>query len=135
MKRKLLVIAALSAMAAPQIGIASDDTTALKAKLQASMQREVDRRLIEGALVNIDLQTGDATRLYPVEAHPMILSMGDDGNHFVLCSDLKNSAGQSTTVDYYMARNGNRFSIVRTEINNRAPLKALMSQGKVAHLE
>jgi len=127
-----LVAAALAAPASlPSLAHATD-TTELKAKLQASMQRSVERRLVDGALLSLDFETGETTQLYPVEAHPMILAMGD---HFVLCSDLKALDGTSKTVDYYMAKNGNRYSIFRTEIDNRAPLKALMKAGKAHHLE
>lgn len=108
------------------------DTTHLKADLQASLQRSVDRMLIDGALMHVDLQTGQTQALYPVEAHPMILQMGE---HYVLCSDLKALDGTENTVDYYLTKNGTRYSLIRTEINNREPLKALMKAGVVSRLE
>ncbi|MEM9852014.1 MAG: hypothetical protein AAF761_08450 [Pseudomonadota bacterium] len=134
--KSLITGALLGAMLAlPIQAIASEDTTALKTRLQASMQREVDRRLVEGALIKMDFETGATVAFYPVEAHAMILQLGDSGDQFVLCSDLKSVDGKSTTVDYYMARNGNRYTIFHTAIGNRAPLKKLMKEGKAKHLK
>ena len=55
------------------------------------------------------------------------------GAYFVLCSDLKRPDGTSVEVDYYLARKGERFALVQTEIDNREALRALMSAGK-AHV-
>ncbi|MEM7441190.1 MAG: hypothetical protein AAF393_16460 [Pseudomonadota bacterium] len=135
MIRLLIPAMAAAMLAAPHVATAASDTTALKTKLQAYMQREVDRRLIDGALLSLDYETGDSTALYPVEAHPMIMTFTDGSERYVLCSDLKTIDGKSHTVDYYMAKNGNRYTIFKTEINNRKPLKSMMKAGKVTQLK
>lgn len=124
-----LGLAALTAL--PAVGFAND-TTELKARLQASLQRTVERTLVDGALLDLDFSTGQVEAFYPIEAHPMILQFGE---HYVLCSDLKRIDGSTATVDYYMTKNGNRFSVFRTEINNRGPLKSFMAEGKVTKLD
>ena len=97
-----------------------------KARLQAAMQRHLDRQLVDGAILHLDLQTGEVEHLYPTQAHPMIMTLG---NYFVMCSDLKDESGQSYPIDLYMAQVGNRFVVFRTVIDDRTPLKALMNNG------
>lgn len=125
-----LLFALLIALS-PAIAIASD-TTALKAKLQAAMQRTQERSLINGAIVRVNLETGESEHLYPTEAHPMILTMSD---MFVLCATLRTESGEKRLVDYYFADDGKRFKVVRTEIENRAPLKALIKAGLAKRLK
>ena len=135
MTHLMAVTALATALLLPQAGTAKENTTALKAQLQAHLQRSIDRQLVEGAFMDLNLETGEMTPLYPVKAHPMVLRMGEDGNSFVLCSDLKSRDGKSVPVDFYMTRNGTRFTIIRTEIGNRAPLKALLKSGVAARLK
>ena len=111
---------------------AVEDTTVLKAELQAAMQRHIDRSSIDGALPYMNLATGEIEPLYPTEAHPMILTMSGG---YILCADLRTSAGEARLVDFYVADGGKRFKIIRTEVDNRAPLKALMSSGKAKRLK
>lgn len=133
MTRFLAPVLVAVSLALPQAAQAID-TTELKTKLQASVQREVDRRLIDGALLSINYDSGESMALYPVEAHPMILTFDDGTDRYVLCADLRTVDGKSYTVDYYVAKNGNRYTIFKTEIDNRAPLKSLMKAGVVKHL-
>ncbi len=108
------------------------DTTILKAELQAAMQRHMDRSVINGALPFMNLETGKVEPLYPTESHPLILTMGDS---FVLCADLRTSEGKKRIVDFYVTQAGKRYKIIRTEIDNRAPLKALVSSGVAKRLK
>ncbi|MGV6813272.1 MAG: hypothetical protein ACWA47_13565 [Brevirhabdus sp.] len=124
--KKLKIAAVLAgAMAFP--AFASDDMTKLITTLQAATQRVIERSMIDGAIQHLDLNTGEMTSLYPTENHPMVVALGDN---YVLCADLSDGKGNSMPVDYYLTQNGNRFALVRTEINNRQPLKALMKAGK-----
>ena len=103
-----------------------------KAGLQSAMVQHIDRQLVEGAYIDLDLKSGDVRRLVPAKNHPMVLQMGE---HFVLCTDFKTKAGDSVNMDFYVARRGKFFVIYRTEIANRAPLEALMQAGKVSMLD
>lgn len=129
MLRSLLIVSLIAL--SPAVAIASD-TTALKAKLQAAMQRTQERNLVDGAIINVDLSTGELEKLYPTEAHPMILTMGD---MYVMCATLRTESGEKRLVDYYVAGDGKRFKIVQTEIENRAPLKALIKAGLAKRLK
>ena len=129
MRTILAILAICAALAAPA---AAKDTTVLKAELQAAMQRHIDRNVIDGALPYLDLESGEVTPLYPTEAHPMILTLGEG---YVLCADLRTTEGVSRPVDFYMMPAGKRYKIVRTEIDNRPPLKALMQAGKAKRLK
>ncbi|WP_165586987.1 hypothetical protein [Pseudaestuariivita atlantica] len=51
------------------------------------------------------------------------------GDYFVMCAGLLTKDGVRQPVDFHMARNGRRFTIFRTEIGNRAPLKKLIKAG------
>ena len=128
--RLLLLCVALAlnpaAFGAEKVGAAD------KAALQASMRQHIDRQLVKGNYLDLDLSTGIVRTLHPVTAHPMLLRMG---NHFVLCTDFRDDDGKPVNVDFYMARRGNGFVVFRTEVGNRGPLDRLMAAGKVERLE
>ena len=102
-----------------------------KLQLQADMERHIQGVMINGVYPHIDLTTGAQQTLFPAAGHPMILKMSQ-GELFVLCSELRDESGQSHNVDFYMAKSGASYKVIRTEVSNRAPLKALMERGLVA---
>ena len=105
--------------------------TVERARLQAAMQQHIERSQIDGALLRLDPETGRIERLYPTQAHPSILASGD---YFVLCTSLRDEAGNSTTLDLYMAQRGRSFTVFHTEIGNRTPLMKLLKDGVVEPL-
>lgn len=106
-------------------------TLAEQAAMQAAMQQYVDRQSIDGALLYLDHESGEVRKLHPVTAHPMILSMAP---HFVLCFDFRDDQGGDVPVDYYMARNGNGYTIFHTSVADRDLLQKLMKSGRVQRL-
>ncbi len=130
MKKTLTQIAATALICLA--GAAQADTSNLRAGLQASMQRSVDRNSVAGALVHVDLSSGETTAYYPTDTHPMIMELG---SLYVLCAEVMDPDGVTEEVDYYMMRDGERFSVVRTEIGNREPLAALAEAGQAVRLD
>ncbi|NCQ24997.1 MAG: hypothetical protein GW798_11240 [Roseovarius sp.] len=106
--------------------------TEVRTQLQAALQRSLGRSMVNGALPHLDLTTGELTSFYPTENHEIILKMA---NVYVMCATLTTADGREATVDYYMTQTGTSYGVIRTEINNRAPLKALMGSGKAIRLE
>lgn len=107
-------------------------TLAEQATLQAAMQRHVEASSIDGAVLYLDRETGEARPLHPVTAHPMILSYGE---HFVLCFDFRDASGKNVPIDYYMARRGNGYVVFHTAVADRTLLKELMADGRVKRLK
>lgn len=105
---------------------ASAAGTVDKARLQAAMQQHIQRNLIDGAILQLNTENGKVRPLYPTQAHPMVIVMGD---HFVLCTDLRDKAGNAMPMDLYMATSGRSFTVFHTEIGNRAPLLRLLKNG------
>jgi len=105
---------------------AGTERTVDKAKLQAAMQLYVQRNQINGAILQLDTKTGEVRPLYPTQAHPMIIAMGEN---FVLCTDLRDKAGNTKPLDLYMAPSGRSFTVFHTEIDNRAPLTKFIKDG------
>ncbi len=97
-----------------------------KARLQAAMQQHIGRSLVDGAILHLDTETGEVKSLYPTQAHPMVIVMGDN---FVLCTDLRDKAGNTMPLDLYMAPSGRSFKVFHSEIDNRLPLKTFMKKG------
>ena len=110
---------------------AADPNAATRVRLQGFLQSHIDRVLVDGAYLAVDLATGEVRKLYPTTAHPMIMTFG---SHYVLCSEFRDSAGKPIEMDFYTAARGNGHIVFRTEVANRAPLMALMDKGKVQRL-
>lgn len=113
------------ALAAPA---SADERSELRIALQASMQRHIDRNVIDDAYLTLDLEDGSLERYIPMKAHTAIL-IGD--GYYVLCAEMRDETGKSIPVDYYLAKAGRGFRVFRTEIANRSPLRSLMKSGKV----
>lgn len=107
---------------------AADPNAATRVRLQSFLQSHIDRVLVDGAYLAVDLATGEVRKLYPTTAHPMIMAMG---SHFVVCSEFRDAAGKPVDMDFYTAVRGNGYVVFRTEVANRGPLKALMDKGVV----
>lgn len=95
------------------------------------MQRHIDRVLVNDVFVSVDLAGGGLEHYHPTKAHKTILQ-GD--GYYVLCSDMRDQAGKSVPVDYYMVKARRGYRVFRTEIGNRKPLRALMKAGKLSKL-
>lgn len=111
--------------------LAADPEATVRVKLQSFLQAHVDRLLVDGAFLWLDLPTGEVRKLYPTTAHPMIMAFGAN---YVLCSEFRDSAGKPVEMDFYTAVRGHGHVVFRTEIANRGPLMALMDKGKVQRL-
>lgn len=103
-----------------------------KAALQAAMQMHVERQSIDGGLLYLDQESGEVRTLHPVTAHPMILSMKP---YYVLCFDFRDDQGKAVPVDYYMARNGNGYTVFHSAVADRKLLRELMQSGRVQRLQ
>lgn len=106
--------------------------TELRTQLQAALQRSLGRTMMDGALPYLDLSTGQLSKFYPTENHEIILKLEEV---YVMCATLLAPDGQEVPVDYYMTQSNGRYGVIRTEINNRTPLKALMDAGRATRLE
>ena len=113
-------------------GAQAQSLAELRTTLQAALQRNLGRLMLGGALPHVDLKTGTLTRFYPTENHQVILKMGEI---YVMCSTLVSEDGREALVDYYITQSDGRFGVIRTEIDNRAPLRALMEAGHATRLE
>lgn len=126
--RTILLVAALLGLGTGPAFAEASPTLTEKAALQAAMQRHIDRSMVDGVILHLDRASGDVQRLHPVTAHPMILVFGE---HFVLCFDFRDDAGNNVPIDYYMARQGSGYTVFHTAVADRALLQDLMAAGKV----
>ena len=106
----------------------AEDASGIKIELQASMQRHIDRGLIDGQMLSVNFEDGSIKGYFPTKVHSDVLK-GD--GYFVMCSEVVDAEGQSIDVDYYLARGERGFKVFKTAINNRAPLIALINAGEV----
>ncbi len=101
-----------------------------RASLQAAMQQYIDNRMIDGAYLDFELDTGAMRHLYPIKAHPLILKMD---SHFVLCSSFRDEQGEHVNIDFYAARD-ERDIVFYSAIDDQDRLMSLMEQGKVSRI-
>ena len=124
----LLLGASLPALFAPAHALSLTEKTAL----QVAMQQHVDRQTVEGSYLFFDRETQSVSSLAPVAAHPMILTMGE---HYILCFDFLDAAGEKVELDYYLARKGESFVVFHEAIAQRDVVRAMMQAGKVKPAE
>ena len=97
-----------------------------KAALQAAAQQHINRSLVNDAYLDLDIETGETRKLFPIKAHPMIVKMDDI---FVLCTDFKDESGKSVNIDIYVAQNDDSYVVFETIIDDRAMLMRRMKNG------
>jgi hypothetical protein len=124
----IVLLAAFSAMPAYAANITEADRTAL----HAVMLQHIDRQVVDGMYLRMDLKGGNIEQFAPAKAHPMMFTMGEN---YVLCTDFKDKDGKTAMVDFYVAKRGKSYAVFQTEINNRDPLMKLMETGKVKSVD
>ncbi len=114
------------------LGVAHGATISEKAAMQAAMQQFIDRSLVKGAYLQIDMKDGKVRHLYPNKAHPMILGMGE---YFVLCSDFRDASSGSVNVDFYLARENDLFVVFHVAVDDRVMLQRQISEGRAQRVD
>lgn len=100
------------------------------ANLQAVMQAHIEKNLVDGALLQLDEKSGTVRQLYPATAHPMIMAVG---NYFYLCTDFRDAEGHDVMVNFYAARDGDKYIIFHTIFGDNKELEAMVEkQAKLA---
>ncbi|MEM8777163.1 MAG: hypothetical protein AAGF53_19235 [Pseudomonadota bacterium] len=127
--KNLLITAAMCLGMSASAAVA--DNAQISTDLQIVMQRHIERSMIDGAIIHIDDEAGEIFKLFPTKAHALIMKGAD---FFVLCADLKDEAGRSFEVDYYLVESPRGFKVVRTEVDNREVLKKMVRAGLVSKL-
>ena len=129
---KKIIIGALALVAFCTGANASKFSTENKVALQAIMQHHVQKNLVDGVYPNVKLKNGKVSDLAPTKSHAMVVAIGGG---YVLCTDFRDSEGQSVNVDFYITSKNGRFMVFQTEIDNRAPLNKLIASGKASLLK
>jgi hypothetical protein len=131
--RRLAVFLPLFMVGRLGVAMAADPlSTADKVALQTIMAQYIEQHTVGDAFLHVDPQTGGMRKLYPITQHPMIVKMKDV---LVLCADLRDKDGKTVDADFYATRDNGQFVIFQLEINNRAPLTALVMKGAASLLE
>ncbi|MCH9674596.1 MAG: hypothetical protein K0U93_24365 [Gammaproteobacteria bacterium] len=90
--------------------------------LQTQMQSFVEQSLVDGKYLHIDPARGKVVALTPMEAHPMIMKMGD---YFILCAQFQNTDGDEVNIDFYFARQGDSFVVFDTLVERHDVIERL----------
>lgn len=101
------------------------------AELQITMQTHIEQQKIDGAVLHLDFNSGAIERLYPVEAHPMVIEI--EGG-YVLCADLAREDGSTVPLDVYIVEESGDMVVFDTIVANRAPLVKLIKSGKATRI-
>jgi hypothetical protein len=95
--------------------------------LQATMQSFVDQSLVDGAILQIDYETGKTQPIYPGKAHPIVMAIDDK---FVLCSEFRDANGLAVNADFYIAGSDDKFVVYAAHYGPHPELEALAKAGK-----
>jgi hypothetical protein len=129
MKNFMTGIAVACALALSTPVMAASISDAEMVSLQATMQNHIDQNLVDGAVLSLDPNTGDITKLYPAKAHPKMMLFGDK---YVLCTDFMDDAGNMVMGNYYMAKSEDHYVVISATYGYDALLERLMADGRVA---
>ena len=100
------------------------------ANLQAVLQAHIEKNLVDGALLQLDEKSGAVRELYPATAHPVIMAVG---KYFYLCTDFRDAEGQDVMINFYAAKDGDRYVIFHTVFGKNEELEKLVEkQAKLA---
>ena len=94
-----------------------------KANVQATMQRYIDRQMVEGVFLHLEDESAEVRALQPVTAHPTILRVG---RYYVACFDFRDDQGKDVNVDFYLARNEASYVIFHVAVDDRKLLQRMM---------
>ena len=130
--QRLVAGATVAAALALSSGVALGASVDQKAALQAAAQQHINRSLIDDAYLELNRETGEIRKLFPIKAHPMIVQMDD---LFVLCTDFKDEAGNSVNVDIFVAQDGDSYVVFETVIDDRAMLMRRMKDGSAKRFD
>lgn len=95
------------------------------ATLQAVMQSYIEQSLVDGAMLHLDHKTGKVRELYPAKAHPMIMSLG---KYYYLCTDFRDRDGKKVMVNFYAAKDHDRYVIFDTDFDASEELEHLVER-------
>ncbi len=96
-----------------------------KAALQATMQLHIDRQMVDGVFLYLEVESGKVRALHPVTAHPTILKVG---RYYVACFDFRDDRGKDVNVDFYLARKNTSYVVFHTAIDDRKLLTRATGQ-------
>lgn len=123
MKSLLLAASLFIATLAPAAASMPELSEGQIASLQAAMQSHIDAASVDGALLEVNTKDGHLRQLYPAKAHPMIMAVG---SYFVLCSDFRTSTGENENVNFYVAKDGDRYIVFATTFGHDEHLTKMM---------
>jgi hypothetical protein len=104
---------------------AEEQSAALQVELQTAMLTYTESIFVDGSYSYIDTKTDALKTVYLANAHPFVLSMGND---FVVCSEMIDDAGNNITADYLVRRIEGKYKVVQMLIDDRESLKNAMSK-------
>ena len=100
-------------------------STALQVELQTAMLSYNDSILSEGEYRYLDTRTDTMRVIYPANAHPFVVMLGD--NYFV-CSEFIDENGYSITADYLVIPIKGQYTVVQMIIDDRESLVHAMKK-------
>ncbi|MGQ7845301.1 hypothetical protein ACUNV4_12540 [Granulosicoccus sp. 3-233] len=103
-------------------------STALQVELQTAMLTYNDSILSDGSYLYLDTRTDTMRVIYPANAHPFIVSLGE---HYFVCSEFIDDNGDSITADYLVRKIQGKYKVVQMIIDDRESLsKAMKKAGR-----
>ena len=94
-----------------------------KANVQATMQRYIDRQMVEGVYLYLEDESAEVRALHPVTAHPAILKVG---RYYVACFDFRDDQGKDVNVDFFLARKEASYVVFHVAVDDRNLMRRMM---------
>ena len=117
----LVLVSLLGTLPTAAWGLSLSET----ATVHATMQRYIDRRMVEGVYIYLEGESAEVRALHPVTAHPTILKVG---RYYVACFDFRDDQGRDVNVDFYLARKEASYVVFHAAIDDRKLLQRMMQE-------
>ena len=127
MNRQFLFLCRLALIAELMLTPAYADelSTELQVELQSAMLTFNDSILVDGSYRYLDTTSDTMRIVYPANAHPFIVTLGDD---YFVCSEFINDKGVTITADYLVRQVGEQYKVVQMILDDRESLQQAMKK-------
>ena len=107
--------------------LAAGTSADVQVQVQSAMQLYIDQISIGGSYTYVDAKSRKYRTLYPANAHPFVVTIGED---YFVCSEMVDGAGTTLTADFLVREIDKQYRVVQMIVDDRPLVEAAISNAK-----